>query len=133
MSAGRFRLRRAAAGLRLCRFHCDSYRHAAHAPARSATRPKRRGGLWGLEQIELLGCRLWRTEMLGRGLDAGQVEAEPLASDFKSTADHPGDRARAGHALAPGRIVVLAAAGVADQLEDVLHAVGEILGQPFPE
>ena len=66
-------------------------------------------------------------------LHAGGVEAEPLAGDLEAAADHPGDRARAGHALAEGRIVILAAAHVADELEDVAIAVGKIRHQPFAE
>src|ERR1700734_1560118 len=85
----------------------------------------------GLEQIELLRRRPRRPEMLGRGLYAGQIEAEPLAGDFEAAADHPGNRSGACHAFAEGRIVVLAAAGVADQLEHMLDAIGKILGEPL--
>src|SRR5215469_7838724 len=86
-----------------------------------------------LEQIELLAGGARRLEMLGGGFHAGQIEAEPLAGDLEAPADHPGDRAGAGHALAPGRIVVLAAAGLANEIDDVTIAVRKILDQPFAE
>src|SRR6185437_8221210 len=63
----------------------------------------------GSEQIQLLNRRTRRAEMLGRGAGSAFIEAEPVAGDFEAAADHPGDRAGAGHALAPGRIVILAA------------------------
>ena len=71
--------------------------------------------------------------MLGRKLDLAFVEAELLAGDLEPPADHPGIGAGAGLAQAPGRIVVLAAAHLADQLEDVAIAVGKIRHQPFAE
>ena len=71
--------------------------------------------------------------MLGGGFHAGQIEAEPLARDLEAPADHPGDRTGPGHALAPARIIILAAAGLADEIEDVAIAIGEILDQPFAE
>src|SRR5208282_4817044 len=85
------------------------------------------------EQAQLLRRRLRRPEMLGRGLHAGRVEAEPLAGNFEAAADHPRDRTGAGHPLAPIRIVVLAAAGIADELEHVVVAVRKILFEPFTE
>ena len=39
----------------------------------------------------------------------------------------------AGHPLAEGRVVILAAAHVADELEHMAVAVGEIRHQPFAE
>src|SRR5882672_745542 len=71
--------------------------------------------------------------MLGGELDARRVEAMLRARGLEAPADHPGDRAGAGHALAEGRVVVLAAAHVADELEDVAVAVGKIRQQPFAE
>ena len=67
-----------------------------------------------------------RAEMLGRERDLVDVEAEPGAGGFDALADHPGIGAAAGHALAESRVVVLAAAGLADQREDVALAIGEI-------
>ena len=71
--------------------------------------------------------------MLGGDLVLGRVEAELFAGDFEAAADHPGDRAGSGLPLAKGRIVILAAAHVADELEDVAVTVGEIRHQPFAE
>src|SRR5215468_77709 len=84
-----------------------------------------------LEQSELLGRRPRRDEMLRRRFHAGQIEAEPLASDLKAPPDHPGDRARAGHTLAPCRIVILAAARLTNEIDDVAIAVRKIFHQPF--
>src|SRR5262245_9203209 len=86
-----------------------------------------------LEQAELLGAVLRRAEMIGGEPRAGLVEAKLVAGELEAATDHPGDRAAAGHALAPGRIVVLAAAGLADELEDVPIGVGKIRHQPFAE
>ena len=111
-------------------------RHDDHAAARSATRTRSAAELRGCrrscrdgrsEQIELLRARPRRAEMLGGDLVLGGVEAEPFAGDFEAAADHPGDRAGSGLPLAERRIVVLAAARVADELEDVVVAVGKIL------
>src|SRR5260370_31688751 len=63
----------------------------------------------------------------------GGVEAELFAGDFEAAADHPGDWAGSGLALAEGGIVILAAAHVADELEDVAVTAGEIRHQPFAE
>ena len=71
--------------------------------------------------------------MLGGDLMLCRVEAEPLAGNFKPPADHPGNRSGSGLPFAPCRVVILAAAGVADELEDVVVAVGEILLEPFAE
>src|SRR6266699_3483444 len=62
--------------------------------------------------------------MFGRKLGLALVQPELLASDLEPPADHPGIGAGAGLAQAPGRIVVFAAAHLADQLEDVAMAVG---------
>src|SRR6516165_10822950 len=86
-----------------------------------------------LEQAQLLGAAPRRTEMVGRQPRSRLVEAALLAGEFETAADHPGHRPAAGHALAPVRIVVLAAAGLADELEDVAVAVGKIGHQPFAE
>src|SRR5260370_2744496 len=84
-----------------------------------------------LEQAQLLAPATRRLEMLRAQSGACLVEAELLAGQFKAPADHPGDRSAAGHALAPARVVVLAAAGLADELEDVVVPVGKIRQQPF--
>src|SRR5581483_7127693 len=86
-----------------------------------------------LKQSELFRRGPRRAKMGRRGLHAGQVEPEPLAGNFEASADHPGDRTRAGHALTPSRIVVLAAAGLANEIDDVAIAIGKILDQPFAE
>src|SRR6516164_6452069 len=74
-----------------------------------------------------------RTEMVGRQPRSRLVEAALLAGEFEAAANHPGDRPTASHALAPARVVVLAAAGLADELEHVAVAVGKISHQPFAE
>src|SRR5947209_13203130 len=79
------------------------------------------------EQRELLRAFACRREVLGAELELAPVQAEPLACRLEAAADHPGDRTRAGHPLAPFRVVILAATHVADQLENVALTVGEIL------
>src|SRR5262245_29570597 len=86
-----------------------------------------------LEQAQLLGGPPRRTEMVGREPRSRLVEAALLAGKFEAAAYHPGDRPAAGHALAPVRVVVLAAAGLADELEHVAVAVGKIGHQPLAE
>src|SRR5215469_10100896 len=92
-----------------------------------------RGKTTALEQAQLLGAAPRRTEMVGRQPRSRLVEAALLAGEFEAAADHPGHRPAAGHALAPARIVVLTAAGLAEELEHVAVAVGEIGHQPFAE
>src|SRR5262245_6985766 len=99
----------------------------AEAPAVKGGERKR------LEQAQLLGGALRRTEMVGRQPRSRLVEAALLAGEFEAAADHPGDRPAAGHALAPVRVVVLAAAGLADELEHVAVPVGKIGHQPLAE
>src|SRR5690242_9030023 len=53
------------------------------------------------EQRELLRALARRREMLGGELQLAPVEAKPLAGRLEPAADHPSDRSRAGHALAP--------------------------------
>src|SRR5262249_36172720 len=79
-----------------------------------------------LKQIELHGRGPGRAEVLGRELRLLLVEAELLARDLEASADHPGVGARSLHAPAPGRVVVLAAAHLAHELEHVAIAVGII-------
>src|SRR5712691_5167531 len=69
------------------------------------------------KQAELLRGAPRRIEMARREPGAGLVEAELRAGELEAPADHPGDRAAAGHALAEARVVILAAAGLADELE----------------
>src|SRR5215831_3324138 len=95
--------------------------------------PLSRGRQLKLEQAQLLGAAPGRTEMVGRQPRSRLIEAALLAGEFETAADHPGHRPAAGHALAPARIVVLAAAGLADKFEDVAVAVGKIGHQPFAE
>src|ERR1044071_8355226 len=84
------------------------------------------------EQAELLGL-MRRTEMLGRERPLVLVEAELGTGVLEAPPDHPGIGAGAGHALAEARVVVLAAAHVADQLHDVLFAVWIVGAQPLDE
>src|SRR5215471_3857142 len=85
------------------------------------------------KQAQLLRGGLRRLELTRRKLGACLVETELVAGDLEAAADHPGDRPAAGHALAKGRVVVLAAAGLADELEHMAVAVGKIGHQPFAE
>src|SRR5215204_5002710 len=71
--------------------------------------------------------------MLAGQLAFRLVEAEALARGLEAAADHPGMRPRALHAPAPGRVVVFAAAHLADEREHVPIAVGKIRHQPFAE
>src|SRR3954462_8889806 len=71
-----------------------------------------------------------RREQVGAQRPADAVEAEALRRLLESAADHPGIGADAGLALAPGGIVELAAAGVADKREHVLELVRIVLRQP---
>src|SRR3954462_5733095 len=71
-----------------------------------------------------------RREQVGAQRPADAVEAEALRRLLESAADHPGIGADAGLALAPGGIVELAAAGVADNREQVLELVRIVLRQP---
>src|SRR3954447_4045353 len=86
-----------------------------------------------LEQRELLRALARRREVLGGKLQLAPFEPEPFTARLEAPADHPGDRAGAGHALAPLRVVVLAAAHVADELEYVVVAVREVFDQPLAE
>ena len=71
--------------------------------------------------------------MIGGQFRAALVEPEFLAGDLEPPPDHPGHRAGALHPRSPLRVVVAAAAHVADQREDVAIAVGIIRHQPFAE
>src|ERR1700730_392249 len=86
-----------------------------------------------LEQAELLGGTARRNEMLGGEPGHTGIEPELRASGLEPPSDHPGDRPRSGHALAELRVVILAAAHVADELEDMTFAVREVRQQPFPK
>src|SRR5262249_60811109 len=86
-----------------------------------------------LEQAQLLGGPPRRTEMVGREPRSRLVEAALLASELEAAAYHPGDRPAAGHALAPARVVGLAAARLLVELEHVAVAVGKIGHQPLAE
>src|ERR1700746_2794236 len=71
------------------------------------------------KQTELLPKSLRPGEMICRQLGAALVEPELFAGDLKAAADHPGHRPGALHPRAPLRVVVLSAAHLADQREDV--------------
>src|SRR6516162_8500173 len=83
------------------------------------------------EQAQLLARSPRRTEMLRAERRARPVEAELLAGQLKAPADHPRDRSATGHALAPAGVVILAAAGLADEPEHMLVTIREICHQPF--
>src|SRR5258707_10808596 len=83
------------------------------------------------KQAELLGGTMRRREVCGGEAGLGGIEAELLAGGLEPPPDHPGNRSRSDHALAEGRVVVLAAPHVADQLEDMTMAVREVGQQPF--
>src|SRR5262244_336179 len=100
----------------------DGARRGAQVNRRGVARCEGRGKK-RLEQAQLLGGAPWRIEMVARQPRSRLVEAALLAGEFEAAADHPGDRPAAGHALAPARVVVLAAAGLADELEHVTVAV----------
>src|SRR5215471_1473587 len=86
-----------------------------------------------LEQLELLRVRFRLAEMLGGELAPFGIEAELLAGHLEPASDHPGIGACALHARAPGRVIVLAAAHVADQLENMGVTVGIVRLEPFAE
>src|ERR1700722_4580062 len=86
-----------------------------------------------LEQTELLTIVLRPGEMIGGQFRAALVEPELLAGDLEPPPDHPGHRSGALHPRSPLRVVVAAAAHVADQGEDVAIAVGIIRHQPLAE
>ena len=71
--------------------------------------------------------------MISRQLGAILVEAELLAGKFEPPADHPGDRAAAGHPFTPVRIVIPAATRLTNELEHVAITIGKIRDQPFAE
>src|SRR5882724_3234670 len=76
-----------------------------------------------LEQTQLLSVWLRPGKMVGRQFQATLVEAELFAGDFEAASDHPGHRPGALHPRSPLRVVVAAAAHVADQGEDVAVTV----------
>src|SRR5580704_1521123 len=82
--------------------------------------------LHALEQTQLLAAALRPGEMIGGQFRAAFVEPELLAGDLEPPADHPGHRSSALHPRSPLRVVVAAAAHVADQGEDMAIAVGII-------
>src|SRR5206468_5269292 len=68
-----------------------------------------------LEQAQLLSAALRFGEMIGRQFRPPLVEAEFFAGDFETPSDHPGHGTCALHPRTPLRVVVAAAAHVADQ------------------
>src|SRR5262249_58963488 len=85
------------------------------------------------EQLQLF-CRVARwLKMFGCQLGVLTIETELLAGNLEASADHPGDRPAAGHPLPPTRVVVLAPAGLANDLEHMLVTVRKIRDQPFAE
>src|SRR6266478_8181793 len=71
--------------------------------------------------------------MLGRQFRLVHVEPETGAGRLETLADHPGVRTTARHALAERGVIVLAAAGLANQRENMALAVREIGLQPLAE
>src|SRR5882757_6935667 len=86
-----------------------------------------------LKQTQLLAVALRLGKMVRGQLGAPLVQSELFAGDLEAAADHPGHRAGALHPRAPLRVVVTAAAHVADQGEDMAIAVGIVRHQPFAE
>src|SRR5262249_52889446 len=88
------------------------YGFRAPGPRGASAEPRNDGP--ASKQTELLtGLRRWG-EMLRRQGAARLVEAELLAGKLETPADDPGNGSASGHALSPVRIVILAAAGLAD-------------------
>src|SRR5262245_40876769 len=83
------------------------------------------------EQSELLRCTLRGLEMFGGEGRSVPVQTQRLAGQLYPPANHPGNRSAAGHAPRPARIVVFAAAGLPDELEDMLVAIGKIRNEPL--
>src|SRR6478752_5224789 len=83
------------------------------------------------EQAELLARRTRRSEPSRVEFPFLSIKSQLFAGHLKASADHPCVRTRPLHARAPGRVVVLAATHVADQLENVTVAVGVVCNQPF--
>src|SRR5216683_549119 len=84
-----------------------------------------------LEQTQLLPAALRFCKMIGGQFRAPLVEAKLLAGDFEAASDHPGHGTGAFHPRAPLRVVIAAAAHIADQGEDVAIAIRVIRHQPF--
>jgi len=93
---------------------------------------KDESGGWS-KQAELLAGEDGRLEKIGAKLDRALVEAETLGGDLESPPDHPGIGPLAHHALAPFRIVELAAARRAHQRQDAVGAVWAVRLQPLGE
>src|SRR5215207_8874398 len=72
-----------------------------------------------LEQTQLLSAALRLCKMIGGQFRATLVEAKLFAGDFETASDHPGHGPGALHPRSPLRVVVAAAAHVADQGKDV--------------
>src|SRR5712692_914506 len=68
-----------------------------------------------LEQAQLLPAAFRPREMIGGQLRTPLVEPELFAGDLEAAPDHPGHRSGAFHPRSPLRIVVAAAAHIADQ------------------
>src|SRR5580700_3219454 len=80
-----------------------------------------------LKQSELLRRRTRRAEVLSGDFPLGGIETEALARNLEAAPNHPCHWPGTGHALAPGGIVILAATGIADELENMVMAVRKIL------
>src|SRR5262245_7682519 len=93
-----------------CQVNRRPHAHVKHGENRCADAQATAGPV--LEQPELLGAALRRAEVIGGEPRSGLVEAQLVTGELEAATDHPGDRTAAGHALAPGRVVVLAAAGL---------------------
>src|ERR1700736_5727070 len=102
-------------------------------PAFAGTTHERERTSAELEQTQLLPAALRPREMIGGQFRTPLVEPELFAGDLEPASDHPGHRPGALHPRAPLRIVVAAAAHVADQRKDVPVAVGIVGHQPFAE
>src|SRR5437868_11920596 len=61
------------------------------------------------------------------------IQPEAPAGDVEALLDQLGEVAGAGHARAEARVVVLAAAHLVDDADDVLRALRVVLGEPLLE
>src|SRR6188472_1971272 len=86
-----------------------------------------------LEQTQLLSVSFRLVKMVRRQFGAPLVQSKFLTGDLEAASDHPGHRASPLHPRSPLRVVIAAAAHVADQREDMAIAVGIVCHQPFTE
>src|SRR5512143_989689 len=86
-----------------------------------------------LKQAELLAGKGRGREQVGAELDRALVQTETLGGELESPPDHPGIGPVAPHALAPFRIVELAAPRRAHERQHAGGAVGAVRLEPLGE